>query len=1292
MCEVIGEHVRQGLLQQPSRFAVIVRDSLGHRAKRGGDKVRASSRGPGPLRPSVVDEGDGSYTVSYLATVSGTYSLAVSCNSHPIPGSPFAITVEPSAAHAPSSIADGPGLRMAIAGEPASFFLRAHDEFGRPKIMGGEAFVAFVVPIRTSHRAELAFAARASLGGLGGAEGAWEEEEVESDGYSVAGSMTTQAPLKPRRHTNAPSSPRAANGGSHGRTAASVTSTAGGGGGGARRPHPHGGGHAGHTWAEDAAHDPQAVALEELDVHMADLGNGSYEGRYTLRTAGDYALHVVRDGVHIQGSPFSLRVRAGPADASRCILSADGWSAEDGYVGVAGVLTTLRLAPYDRFGNARRSEPLLKASGLPGACFLEATLLPLRTETHSPPVRCGVQPSADGACYELNYVATSAGEYEVAISLRGEPLPSRPHLTVLAGSTSPAASTARGDGLITATAGLRASFTIVARDSFGNARDVGTSEFEVAIWPAPRAHDAPHDAPHDPDGSRPLTDLSDPVDGGGGGKSTAHMYQPTQHALRRHGGSAGGRDGESLGPAAGDVAREPDGTCRASYVPTASGVAQLDVTLGGEHIAGSPFSPSVQPAPVSAESSMASGCHLQSATAGSSATFGVHTRDAFGNASTPREVPSVRLWPGGGVYGAPPEAGLSPSPRGQGGPPPSSPGCLSHHTPPPVQGEVRIVSEGEYVAEYVVQHAGQYLLDVRVGRELIVGSPFQLTVDAGDAHPPSCKVVRKGPPGIKAGQTALLCFESCDKHGNRRTLGGDPFVASLTRVGGGDTPLAAALAAAAEEEGGREGGRDPEGPPPPAVLDELNGLYTVGYGWSRAGTLRLSVTLHGVPIRGSPFALHVQADAPSAAHSEVYGEGLVGGVAGAALRLGVRLRDKHGSPCEPVPSGVAFMLRGSAEVSGEVRAIGGAGPGAQSHGAAMPPLAEEIEAVVTPSVAGRYWAHLTLNGAPIGGSPFAIAVRPARAHAPACELWGDGLSGAIAGVPAYFAVQLRDAHGNPTTEGLEGVTMRVAPPASAARHTLPAALVGGGGGGGGGGGESGGGNGEPEGGGGWNPADGHESGHAADDEPAGGGGVEWTLHHAPEQPRPINSPRQSSPRQSSPRPSSPRQPSPRQPSRQAADAAAAPPPSPSSAASFGLLSGVWRSLRAGRHYVHLQLHGAPLPGSPFAVGVRGGPTHASSSTLYREGGGGRFVAPHERVVVRILARDRWGNVRGEGGDDFHVFVRGASRPSQQEMEDLGAGEYELRLAFTCTGEYSVHIAHSQMPLRGSPLRMTVEAP
>ena len=59
---------------------------------------------------------------------------------------------------------------------------------------------------------------------------------------------------------------------------------------------------------------------------------------------------------------------------------------------------------------------------------------------------------------------------------------------------------------------------------------------------------------------------------------------------------------------------------------------------------------------------------------------------------------------------------------------------------------------------------------------------------------------------------------------------------------------------------------------------------------------------------------------------------------------------------------------------------------------------------------------------------------------------------------------------------------------------------------------------------------------------------------------------------------------------------------------------------------------------------------------------------------------------------FHIFVRGAARPGTQEMEDLGGGEYELRLKFTLSGEYAVHIAHSQMPLRGSPLKLTVAAP
>ena len=41
-----------------------------------------------------------------------------------------------------------------------------------------------------------------------------------------------------------------------------------------------------------------------------------------------------------------------------------------------------------------------------------------------------MQPAAGGA-FVAQYVATAAGEYEVVVTLRGEPLPQRPTVTVL---------------------------------------------------------------------------------------------------------------------------------------------------------------------------------------------------------------------------------------------------------------------------------------------------------------------------------------------------------------------------------------------------------------------------------------------------------------------------------------------------------------------------------------------------------------------------------------------------------------------------------------------------------------------------------------------------------------------------------------------------------------------------------------------------------------------------------------------------------------------------------------------
>ena len=52
------------------------------------------------------------------------------------------------------------------------------------------------------------------------------------------------------------------------------------------------------------------------------------------------------------------------------------------------------------------------------------------------------------------------------------------------------------------------------------------------------------------------------------------------------------------------------------------------------------------------------------------------------------------------------------------------------------------------------------------------------------------------------------------------------------------------------------------------------------------------------------------------------------------------------------------------------------------------------------------------------------------------ELWGDGLSAAVAGMPAYFALQLRDKLANPTADGAADVSATVEPPPRMARAAL----------------------------------------------------------------------------------------------------------------------------------------------------------------------------------------------------------------------------------------------------------------
>ena len=107
---------------------------------------------------------------------------------------------------------------------------------------------------------------------------------------------------------------------------------------------------------------------------------------------------------------------------------------------------------------------------------------------------------------------------------------------------------------------------------------------------------------------------------------------------------------------------------------------------------------------------------------------------------------------------------------------------------------------------------------------------------------------------------------ACDQNGQRRTVGGDPFAVSVR---------GAAVVFA-------------------KVMDNGNGSYTVGYKPSTSGAYSISITLHGVPMPGSPFALTVLLAQADPSRCVVRGEALSSVVARTPSSFEIEFVDAFG--------------------------------------------------------------------------------------------------------------------------------------------------------------------------------------------------------------------------------------------------------------------------------------------------------------------------------------------------------------------------------------------------------------
>jgi hypothetical protein len=344
---------------------------------------------------------------------------------------------------------------------------------------------------------------------------------------------------------------------------------------------------------------------------VADRGDGSYEVSWELQAAGAYRLSVLVGRAHAHGSPFSVQAdealphatgappdAAGPPALARADPRDSVPAAEPAMPTAAAAAASPprrpRVAPPRALrphasthaspvggrtptgGLERSTAPLLPrlrpahapecAARGPGLARAEAgrpALLELATaDVHGarcapggapPALRAArdcaplaavrVTETADG-CFELSYVATRAGELRLELLVADAPVPGSPFRVAVAPSDTAATQTsAVGVATSRATAGELARFAIHARDGFGNRRSVGGDDFR------------------------------------------ARVVAP---------GGADLRASLELGVETTDCA---DGTYLCTYTPLRVGAHALHVTLGRDHVRGSPYEVAVSAPP-----------------------------------------------------------------------------------------------------------------------------------------------------------------------------------------------------------------------------------------------------------------------------------------------------------------------------------------------------------------------------------------------------------------------------------------------------------------------------------------------------------------------------------------------------------------------------------------------------------------------------------------------------------------------------------------------------------------------
>jgi len=245
------------------------------------------------------------------------------------------------------------------------------------------------------------------------------------------------------------------------------------------------------------------------------------------------------------------------------------------------------------------------------------------------------------------------------------------------------------------------------------------------------------------------------------------------------------------------------------------------------------------------------------------------------------------------------------------------------------------------------------------------------------AVPSRCKAYG---PGLEKGETGIpteFTIEAINQFGRRVNHGADPFIVTIA---------------------------GPRSSVPFQITDHQNGLYRVDYTPVEVGKHTIAITLNATPISGSAWTVPVTRSGPDAKNSKAYGPGLVSATVGQDAPFTIASFNRLGQPIKDGGDKYEVRVKGPYEDVPVDMKDNNDGTYSVKY---------------NPLDAGDHVITVALNGEQLPGSPFHVKSTqsldaPSAAH---CIAYGPGLQGGKTSEPSVFTVEVRNGHGQKITTG-----------------------------------------------------------------------------------------------------------------------------------------------------------------------------------------------------------------------------------------------------------------------------------